>query len=43
VEYENIFKLYNKTVIKPLQKNIIKAFNDMGVDLSFTDFKIDFN
>lgn len=38
IEYEDAFKLYNKTSVIPKQNELIKVFNSVGVDLSFDCF-----
>lgn len=42
VEYQNIFELYFKTVIKPMQNNIIKVFHHIGIEIEFKKFNIQF-
>lgn len=42
IEYQNIFELYYKTVIKPMQNNIIKVFNHIGVNVNFKKFNLEF-
>lgn len=40
-EFAEAYKLYNATVILPLQNNIVKCFKKIGLDISFKQFKID--
>jgi capsid portal protein len=40
-EFENAYKLFNATVIKGLKNKIKKCFGDLGIELTFTEFKID--
>ena len=45
-EYDEVFQLYNKTMIVPIQNKIIRCFNKIyGVDNSFEfkEFKLDVN
>lgn len=42
-EFEDAFKLFTATVIKPLQNNIIKVFESINVDLEFKPFKINWD
>ena len=39
-EFENAFALYNSTMITPLKNIFTKQFRNLGVELSFKDFKI---
>lgn len=42
-EYKDSFKLYNKTVIEPMQRNIITSIEKvLGAHLTITPFTIDF-
>lgn len=41
VEYENIYKLYQSTIISPLRGNVKKAFNKLGIGVNFIDKKIE--
>lgn len=43
MEFENAFKLFDATVIKPLQSNIKKVFSSIGIEISFKPFKIDWS
>lgn len=40
-EFENASKLFNRTVARPLRKNVIDVFNELGFDIKINDFKID--
>lgn len=40
-EFAEAYKLYNATVILPLQNNIVKCFKKIGLDITFKPFKID--
>lgn len=40
-EFAEAYKLYNQTVILPLQNNIVKCFKKLGLDITFKPFKID--
>lgn len=40
-EFHEAFALYNHTFIKPLQNNVIKAFSNLGIDISFNKITID--
>lgn len=40
-EFAEAYKLYNATVILPLQNNIVKCLNKIGLDIKFKPFKID--
>ena len=40
-EFEQAYALYNRTVIKPLQNNVINAFSNLGIDISFKKITID--
>jgi len=40
-EFENAYKLYDKTMITPMKNDIIKAMNKLGVDVEFMPFKIE--
>ena len=40
-EFEQAYALYNRTVIKPLQNNVIKAFNNLGIEVSFKPIVIE--
>lgn len=39
-EFSNSYKLYEKTVIKPIQNEFIKCFKSIGIDISFNPFII---
>lgn len=43
VEYENIFNLYYRTVILPIQNHFKKEFRKVGVVLGFSKFKINWS
>lgn len=38
-EFEQAYELFNKTVISPLQNNVIKAFRKIGVGIEFKPFE----
>ena len=40
-EFEQAYALYNRTVIKPLQNNIINAFSNLGIEVSFKPIVIE--
>ena len=40
-EFAEAYKLYNATVILPLQNNIVKCLKKIGLDIKFKPFKID--
>ena len=42
-EFAEAYKLYDQTVIKPLQNNIIKGLKKLGLDISFKPFKINWD
>lgn len=42
-EYGNAFKLYDKTVIMPLQNDIKKVFENLGIIIDFNKFNINFD
>ena len=45
-EYDAAFKLYNKTIVKPIQKTIIRTLEDItGIEncVEIEQFKIDFD
>lgn len=42
-EFAEAYKLYNKTVINPLQNNIIRALKALGIEIKFNEFKIDWD
>lgn len=42
-EFAEAYKLYDQTVIKPLQNNIIKCLKKLGLDISFKPFKINWD
>mgnify|MGYP002515506083 FL=1 len=39
-DFANSYKLYDKTVVSPLQNQIIKVFNNIGVEITFNKFVI---
>ena len=43
MEFENAYKLFAATVIKPLQNNIRKIFAQIGIEIEFKPFKIDWS
>lgn len=43
MEFENAYKLFDATVIKPLQNNIRKVFAQIGIEIEFKPFKIDWS
>ena len=43
MEFENAYKLFDATVIKPLQNNIRKVFEQIGIEIEFKPFKIDWS
>lgn len=40
-EFEEAFKLYNKTVVKPIQNDIKRCFEKLGIEVDFVPFKLD--
>lgn len=42
-EFQDAFALYNKTKIKPLRDNIKDSLGDMGFNISFKEFTIDWS
>lgn len=40
-EFAQAYALFQATVIKPLRRNIQKAFSKLDIQIDFTDFKID--
>lgn len=42
-EFENAYALYYATVVKPIQNEMIKCFNKLGVKIDFTPFKINWS
>ena len=42
-EFAEAYKLYDQTVIKPLQNNIIKGFKKLDLEISFKPFKINWD
>lgn len=42
-EYETSFRLFNRTVIKPIQKKIVNEFNKLGFNLEIKPFSLDDN
>lgn len=42
IEYKEAFRLFNTTVIMPMQKQIEQAFSLLGYDVEFATFEIDF-
>lgn len=43
IEYENSFKVFKETVIKPMQSEIEAAFKALGFDFVLKEFQISFN
>lgn len=43
VEYENSFKVFQKTVINPIQKQIEKAFARLDINFKLNEFNIDWD
>lgn len=43
IEYRDSFKLFNETVVAPMQRQIEQAFATIGIDFEFATFKINFN
>ena len=41
VEYQNIFEMYNRTFVRPMQHSIAKVLEKIGIDVKFEKFKID--
>lgn len=39
-DFANSYKLYDKTVVSPLQNQIVKVFNNIGVEITFNKFVI---
>lgn len=42
-EYESSFKLFNRTVVRPIQKKMVREFSKMGWDLTITPFSLEDN
>lgn len=42
-EYTEAFKLYNKTVVEPIQNEFQDVFNEMGISTLVTPFQINFD
>ena len=40
-EFEEAFKLYNKTVVKPIQNDVKRCFEKLGIEVDFIPFKLD--
>lgn len=40
-EYEATFRLFNRTMIKPVQKKFINLFRELGVEVSIVPFSLD--
>lgn len=40
-EYESTFKLFNRTMIRPVQKKIVNLFKGLGVDVTIQPFTLD--
>lgn len=40
-EYEQTFKLFNRTMIRPVQKLLISTFQDLGVEASIVPFSLE--
>ena len=43
VEYEGAFKVFQKTVIKPIQRQIEKAFERLDINFKLNEFNIDWD
>lgn len=43
VEYENAFKIYKETVVKPIQQEIQSALKRVGINIELTEFIIAFD
>lgn len=43
VEFENIYALYNATVIEPLRNNVTKEFAKLGVNIHFENIQINWS
>ena len=41
-EYGNAFKLYDKTVVSPLQDEVVSVFAELGINITFDKFVINF-
>ena len=39
-QFADAFKLYDKTVVSPLQNQVVKVFNNIGVEINFKKFII---
>lgn len=40
-EYESSFRLYNRTMVRPLQKKMVREFAKIGWDVTITPFSLD--
>lgn len=40
-EYESSFRLYNRTMVRPLQKKMVREFGKIGWDLTIVPFSLD--
>lgn len=39
-EYESTFKLFNRTVVRPIQNDLIALFRDLGTEIEITPFSM---
>lgn len=42
IEYQNSFALFNATVIAPMQRQIERAYSEIGINMEFTPFHVEF-
>lgn len=42
-EFADAFALFNKTKISPIRQNIVECFEELGFELKFNNFKIDWS
>ncbi len=40
-EYETTFKLFNRTMIRPVQKTFVETFSKLGIELSIVPFSLE--
>lgn len=43
IEYQDAFKLFNKTVIEPIQRQVERAFAEIGLNFKLRTFEIEFD
>lgn len=43
IEYKNAFKLYNKTVVEPIQRMFEQVFDELGFEVEILPFEIEFD